>query len=606
MSDVGSSAAATPLPEPPPKRRKVVAHSTSATPRSSSPDELNDTTVTTTTAAAAAKKTTATTTRTKKQRSSTSRRLSTNHGRPSMTPSRSPSEDELNEAAFYSRSSHSKSRSRSHSRSRSRSRTPRSATASPSRSRSDDDDDDEDESRAGSRSPASTSGGSLSGAVDRRLRLSSTNGGADTGATVTTPVTPGPVKKGPVRPRYEEERVLSGHAGAPVSQVRISPDGRWIASASADGTVKTWDAATGEHMDTLVGHMAGVNCVAWSPNSGSLATGSDDKSIRIWDRVTGRPKVTAKGVGHMAKDDAAPAAHPMLPLRGHHNYVMCLAFSPKGNILASGSYDEAVFLWDVRAGRLMRSLPAHSDPVSGIDFSCDGTLVVSCSTDGLMDPLLTPNNSRIWDTYTGQCLRTLVHEDNPAVTSVCFAPNGRFVLAFNLDNSIRLWDYVAGSVKKTYQGHANNRFAIGGCFGIVPGEGAFIASASEDGEIVLWDVVTKEVVQRIPAHKKDSSSHRGGGKGGNVCFWVDVHGDVMVSAGQDGRIRIFKRLLGEGEVGAVAAAAAAIAGTETDGAEKTLTNGHAIGEEVGGDEVANVNGTEPPIKQEEDIDMAGV
>lgn len=74
----------------------------------------------------------------------------------------------------------------------------------------------------------------------------------------------------------------------------------------------------------------------------------------------------------------------MGPLLGHHNYVYCLAFSPKGNILASGSYDEAVFLWDVRAGRLMRSLPAHSDPVSGIDFCCDGTLVVSCSTDGLM------------------------------------------------------------------------------------------------------------------------------------------------------------------------------------------------------------------------------
>lgn len=162
-----------------------------------------------------------------------------------------------------------------------------------------------------------------------------------------------------------------------MSQVRISPDARWIASASADATIRIWDAATGAHMDTLVGHLAGVSCVAWSPDGDTLASGSDDKSIRLWDRVTGRPKKSAKGTknGTLA---------PMKPLLGHHNYLHCLAFSPKGNMLASGSYDEAVFLWDVRAGRLMRSLPAHSDPVSGIDFSQDSTLVVSCSTDGLM------------------------------------------------------------------------------------------------------------------------------------------------------------------------------------------------------------------------------
>jgi COMPASS component SWD3 len=153
-------------------------------------------------------------------------------------------------------------------------------------------------------------------------------------------------------------------------------------------------------------------------------------------------------------------------------------------------------------------------------------------------------SSRIWDTSTGQCLRTLVHEDNPAVTNVCFSPNGRFVLAFSLDNSIRLWDYVSGSVKKTYQGHTNKGFSIGGCFGVLSdaddglaeedaGNGnirqqAFITSASEDGDIVMWDVASKAVVQRI----------EGGHKG--VCFWVDVHGGTMVSAGQDNSIKVFR------------------------------------------------------------------
>ena len=120
-----------------------------------------------------------------------------------------------------------------------------------------------------------------------------------------------------------------------------------------------------------------------------------------------------------------------------------------------------------------------------------------------------------------------MHEDNPAVTNVCFSPNSRFVLAFNLDNCLRLWDYVAGSVKKTYQGHRNKKFAIGGCFLVLDGE-AFIASASETGDIVLWDVKSKEVVQRVEGHEN------------GVCFWVDVCGDTMVSAGQDHTVRVYR------------------------------------------------------------------
>ncbi|KAK3397958.1 WD40-repeat-containing domain protein [Sordaria brevicollis] len=437
----------------------------------------------------------------------------------SRTRSTSPRSDEGQQQRRYRSRSSSRSRSRSSSRSRSRSysrsptrsQSPRSRSRSRSRSRTSS---TRDRSRSVSRSRSQ----------DRRYSESHAK---------------------ELRPNYRPRLELRGHTAA-ISQVRISPDGKWIASASADGTVKIWDASTGHNLDTLVGHMAGVSCLAWAPDSNTLATGSDDKAIRLWDRVTASP---AHACGDETNRGQGPREYirggsqlrtarggrtGMGPLLGHHNYVYCLAFSPKGNILASGSYDEAVFLWDVRAGRLMRSLPAHSDPVSGIDFCCDGTLVVSCSTDGLI---------RIWDTSTGQCLRTLVHEDNPAVTNVCFSPNGRFVLAFNLDNSIRLWDYVSGSVKKTYQGHKNSGFSIGGGFGVVANNNdkqadsrqgrrgkPFVVSASEDGDIVMWDVVTKQIVSRI------EKAHVG------VCFWVDVNGDTMVSCGQDSTIKVYKNV----------------------------------------------------------------
>jgi COMPASS component SWD3 len=183
---------------------------------------------------------------------------------------------------------------------------------------------------------------------------------SDEGERISVSASP-VVKVKPVR--YREKLVLLGHQKG-VSQVRFSPDGRWVASCSADATIKIWDAATGNLMQTLEGHLAGISTIAWSPDSNSIASGSDDKTIRLWDRATG-------------------TLYPN-PLLGHHNFVYSIAFSPKGNMLVSGSYDEAIFLWDVRAGRQMRSLPAHSDPVGAVDFVRDGTLVVSCATDGLM------------------------------------------------------------------------------------------------------------------------------------------------------------------------------------------------------------------------------
>lgn len=174
---------------------------------------------------------------------------------------------------------------------------------------------------------------------------------------------PSPPVYKPLKLNYKTKFILKGHQKG-VAQVRYSPDGRWIASCSADGTIKVWDAATGQHMRTMEGHLAGVSTIAWSPDSNTIASGSDDKAIRLWHRASGKPFA--------------------VPLLGHHNYVYSLAFSPKGNMLVSGSYDEAIFLWDLRARRQMRSLPAHSDPVGGVDFIRDGTLVCSCSTDGLM------------------------------------------------------------------------------------------------------------------------------------------------------------------------------------------------------------------------------
>ncbi|KAI9673885.1 MAG: WD domain protein [Caeruleum heppii] len=302
---------------------------------------------------------------------------------------------------------------------------------------------------------------------------------------------------------YRQKLILRGHKKG-VAAVRFSPDGKWIASCSADATVKIWSATTGKIYQTLEGHLAGISTIAWSPDSRTLASGSDDKSIRLWDVPTGKP-------------------YPV-PLMGHQNYIYSIAISPKGNMLVSGSYDEAVFLWDVRSGRLMRSLPAHSDPVGGVDFVRDGTLVVSCAGDGLI---------RIWDTSTSQCLRTVVHEDNAPVSSVRFSPNGKFVLASTLDSCVRLWDYVDGRCVKTYQGHVNTKYSLGGAFGTYHHNkrvDAFVAAGSEDGRILLWDVKDKSVLQVLGG----DNAHIG------PVLGVDAREGILVSCGLDGTVRVWR------------------------------------------------------------------
>ena len=118
--------------------------------------------------------------------------------------------------------------------------------------------------------------------------------------------------------------------------------------SAADATVRIWSSDTGKCLKVLEGHLAGISTLAWSPDGKTIASGSDDKTIWLWNFATGKPH-----------------SHPLI---GHHHYIYSVAFSPKGNILVSGSYDEAVILWDVRTRNILRTLPAHSDPVGGVDF----------------------------------------------------------------------------------------------------------------------------------------------------------------------------------------------------------------------------------------------
>mmetsp|Transcript_17400 Transcript_17400/g.66282 ORF Transcript_17400/g.66282 Transcript_17400/m.66282 type:complete len:359 (-) Transcript_17400:7-1083(-) len=296
--------------------------------------------------------------------------------------------------------------------------------------------------------------------------------------------------------RFVEKAVCGRHLRT-VSSVKFSLDGRLLVSGGADGVAKLWRGSDGKELSVMDGHSQGISDVAISNDGSVVATASDDRSVGIWDTET-RTKIHS--------------------CSGHTSYVFCVRFNPRCNLLASGSFDEHVRFWDPRTGTCVRQIAAHSDPVTSVDFNArdDDARLVSSSHDGLM---------RIWDVGSGLCITTLFAEMTPAVSSVRYTPNGRYILSNTLDSKIRLWDY-ANPTKcvKLYKGHLNEKYCCVSDFAVASVK--MVVSGSEDGCIYLWDLQTRKLLQRlrtgtsvvlsVATHPKADIIASGGGGGDNV------------------------------------------------------------------------------------------
>jgi WD40 repeat protein len=274
----------------------------------------------------------------------------------------------------------------------------------------------------------------------------------------------------------------------------LSPDGKTLAAAGLDSTLRLWDLPGGPERAVLR-HPDRVFGVAFAPDGRTLASGCRDGKVRIWDTASGELQVeqtfpgpvyrlqyTADGRSLAVGCDAAqglwlwPAPQPKAErlMTGHVAGVWSLAYSPDGRTLASAGDDLVIRLWD-REGRLQRLLWGHWSTVAAVAFSPDGQTLASTGLDRTV---------RLWDVASGQLRRSWTIDDRRGGRCLAFAPDGRTLAVGGYDGQVLLWDVGTGAETARLDGHGMRAVRA---LAFAP-DGRTLASAAQDGCIHIWEI----------------------------------------------------------------------------------------------------------------------
>ncbi len=284
-----------------------------------------------------------------------------------------------------------------------------------------------------------------------------------------------------------------------MTAVAIDRTGKYWAAASRQGEIRVWQTGGRLILHAWLGHADTAWTLDFSPDGKMLASGSWDTTLKVWEVSTGTLLWTGR----------------------HSSQINRVEFSRDGNVIASAGNDAVVQLWDVHTGTVLETLQ-HPVPVSVLTWSTDDQVLATGDVEGRI---------RLWTTVKVQsatyAMRLLEHTNH--VDGLAFAPDGRTLASGDWDGTVKLWDVSSGLLLRTLAGHTDRVARVAWS-----PDGRTLASSSKDHRILLWDVEQS-------SYRVTLQGHTAGVYG--LTFTPDSA--RLLSSSRDGTLRVWDVMNGK-------------------------------------------------------------
>jgi WD40 repeat protein/tRNA A-37 threonylcarbamoyl transferase component Bud32 len=306
------------------------------------------------------------------------------------------------------------------------------------------------------------------------------------------------------------EPVLRGHTAA-ITSLAARRQGATVVSASLDGSLRAWDLVDDEESSPLAGHAGAALAVAFAPDCKLVATGSSDATLKLWEVPTLKDRT----------------------LRGHTNGVRALSFSGDGQRLASGGWDGLVKLWDPSTGLEKTTLAPHRGQVNSVAYALDGRVVAAGSSASEPNPARGTNidvgEVKLWEVPANRERANLRTIHRHGVSAVALAANGKVGASGSWDGTVRLWDAPSGRDRGTLEVGVPVECVAFGPSSAILAAGCRNGPNNQNGQVRLWDV----------ASQKPRGTYTAGYTGTVTGLAFSPDGHLLVGADSDGNIIVW-------------------------------------------------------------------